>query len=188
LEVARAVRDEGQRSGALAALAPRLPGPLLAEALELARAIGDEQQRSGALAALAAQLAELGFPSESLEVARAVRDEGQRSGALAAVARLLAEGPARDQALQEALEAALAVRDEGQRFEALAALGPHLATISPTALNSIWHQTLRLLVTRSRSELLADLVALVPVIAALGGAGAVIGMRRAIRDVGRWWP
>jgi len=34
----------------------------------------------------------------------------------------------------------------------------------------------------------ADLPALAPVIAALGGAEAVAETCRAIQDVGRWWP
>jgi hypothetical protein len=33
-----------------------------------------------------------------------------------------------------------------------------------------------------------DLIALVPVLAALGGAEAVAEAFRAIQDVGRWWP
>jgi hypothetical protein len=41
---------------------------------------------------------------------------------------------------------------------------------------------------RSRSELLADLAALAPVIAALGGPEAIAETCRAIEDVGRWWP
>jgi len=34
----------------------------------------------------------------------------------------------------------------------------------------------------------ADLPALAPVIAALGGVEAVVETFRAIQDVGRWWP
>ena len=37
-------------------------------------------------------------------------------------------------------------------------------------------------------DLLMDLSALVPVLAALGGAEAVAETFRAIQDVGRWWP
>jgi len=33
-----------------------------------------------------------------------------------------------------------------------------------------------------------DLIALVPVLTALGGAEAVAETIRAIQDVGRWWP
>ena len=39
-----------------------------------------------------------------------------------------------------------------------------------------------------RKELLANLCALAPVIAALGGPEALAETFRAIQDVGRWWP
>jgi len=48
--------------------------------------------------------------------------------------------------------------------------------------------TAQLLARRLRRDLLADLRAPEPVIATLGGAGAVAETFRAIQDVGRWWP
>jgi hypothetical protein len=71
---------------------------------------------------------------------------------------------------------------------ALAALAPHLARLSREALSPLWYATLQLSATRFRKDLLADLRALVPVLAALGGDQAVAETCRAIQDVGRWWP
>ena len=48
--------------------------------------------------------------------------------------------------------------------------------------------TAQLLVGHTRENLLSDLRALEPVIAALGGAQAVVETFHAIQDVGRWWP
>ena len=72
----------------------------------------------------------------------------------------------------------------------LAALAPHLVNLSPGTLYPLWYATLQLAATRTRKDLLIDLRALVPVLAALGGAEAVAVAEtfRAIQDVGQWWP
>ena len=70
----------------------------------------------------------------------------------------------------------------------LAALAPQLAKLTSTTLSPLWSRTLRLLATRTRRDLLRDLITLLPLLTALGGAEAVAEIARAIRDVGRWWP
>jgi hypothetical protein len=67
-------------------------------------------------------------------------------------------------------------------------VAPRLAALPPEKAHPLWAETLRLSATRSRSELLADLAAFAPVIAALGGAEAIEETGRAIEDAGRWWP
>ena len=115
---------------------------------------------------------------EALEAARAIEDEGSRSAALAALAPRLAElgQPA------EALEAARAIGDEGSRSEALAGLALRLAELPPATLYPLWSKTIRLSATRTREDLLGDLCALVPVLAALGGTEATA---ETFRDPGR---
>jgi hypothetical protein len=63
-----------------------------------------------------------------------------------------------------------------------------LAKRERPALYPLWAETLPVLVSRTRRNLLSDLRALAPVIAKLGGAEAVAETFRAIQDVGRWWP
>ena len=41
---------------------------------------------------------------------------------------------------------------------------------------------------RTRPDLLSELHALAPIIAALGGPEALVETFRTIQDVGRWWP
>ena len=60
--------------------------------------------------------------------------------------------------------------------------------LSPETLYPLWNATLQLAATHTCADLLSDLRALVPVLAARGGAEAVAETCRAIRDVGRWWP
>jgi len=186
LAYARQIQEPELRTRALAALAPHLTEPLLREALEAARAIGDERSRSAALAALAPHLTEP-LLRVALEAARAIANQWCRSQALAALVPHL--GPTeRDRALGEALEAVRAIGNEGDRPQALAALAPQLAELTPATLSPLWSRTLRLLATHTRRDLLMDLIALVPVLAALGGPEAVAKAFRAIQDVGRWWP
>jgi hypothetical protein len=127
---------------------------------------------------------------EALQAARAILDEGTRSGALAALAPQLPAGQ-REAVLAEAVQAARALGDEWARAEALAALAPQLAGFPRATLTSLWLETIVVLSTRSRQDLLADLQALIPVLNALAGDDASAEFReisQAIMDVGRWWP
>jgi len=194
LAAALAIGDEKNRSQVLAALAPRLAATehdqVLREALAAALAIGDEKNRCEVLAALAPSLAPTERDQalrEALEVARAIWGEWPRSQALAALASRLAPTE-RDQALREALAAARAIGDERYRSRALAALAPRLAELPPATLSPLWSKTIRLSTTRSRWSLQRDLMALLPLLTASGGAEAVAETCRAIQDVGRWWP
>jgi hypothetical protein len=124
---------------------------------------------------------------QGLAFAQQIPELGRRAEALAALAEHLAE-PQRGEALAQALEAARAIGSEGPRSEALAALALHLATRPASPLYSLWSQTLPVLASRTRKDLLADLGALVPVILRLGGPQAAADVYRAILDVGQWWP
>ena len=156
------------------------------QGLAYARQVQNHEQRSESLAAVAPYLnpaeQEQAF-RDALEAARAIGDEEARSRALTALVPYLTEPW-----LRGALEAARAIGDEKARSGALAALAPHLVKLSPETLYPLWNATLQLAATHTRADLLSDLRALVPVLAARGGAEAVAETCRAIRDVGRWWP
>ena len=89
LAYVRQLQEPELRTGALAALAPRLApterDQALREALEAARAIGDEGSRSEALAALAPHLTEP-WLRQALEAARAIETGWYRTKPLAALA------------------------------------------------------------------------------------------------------
>ena len=96
------------------------------------------------------------------------------------------------QAMGRVEEGLVAVRRPEQggwpKLERLAAQARRLAALPRSELLPLWEQTLRLSATRSRCVLLEELEAFVPVIASLGGPGAIDEACRAIKDVGRWWP
>jgi hypothetical protein len=96
--------SDSTKAKALAEIAPKLPNPLLQQALDAALAIGNERDRAKALAGLAPHLPET-LLQEALAAARAIEDTDDRAKALAALAPNLPE-PLQEAAWQEALVAA----------------------------------------------------------------------------------
>ena len=186
LAEAQAIDWDHSRAQALMGLAPYLPEPLLREALAGVRMV-QEKALAEARARLTLRLAELGYPQEALVAAWAIENKGALAAALTGLAPYLPETE-RVEVLREALAAARAIEGESWRAEALAGLASHLARLPRQCLYPLWQETLPILTARTRKNLLADLRALSPVIAALGGAEAVEETFHAIQDVGRWWP
>jgi hypothetical protein len=182
LNMARAIEYWPTTVEIVAALAPHLSADLLPDALQWVGTIGGEWYRVKALAALAPHLGAVLIP-DALRMARTIEDERLRADALVALAPRLGAD-----LLPDALEAARAIKDARHRTCALAALASPLAKIPRELLLPVWKKTLDHSATRLRSDLLSDLSALAPVIAALGGPEAIEEACRAIEDVGRWWP
>ena len=97
--------------------------------------------------------------------------------------------------LPEALVAARGVdrivslfRDDNERSGALAQLSPFLVEMPGDVLLPLGSETLHALASHSLKDVLADLEALIPVILALGGRGALIESAQAVEDIGRWFP
>ncbi len=147
------------------------------EALASARRITSDAARAHALAELSPDLTEPGHVEEALALARRIGDEWARASALASLGQV-----------GEALEVARGIGPEGTRAQILAALAPRVAAMAQAEVLPLWRETLRFSAKRSRRDLLADLAALAPVIATLGGPEAIAETCRAIEDVGRWWP
>ncbi len=209
------IGDEQSQAEALVGLAPFLSEPLLRKALIAAQRIGDAWSREWALAGLVPRLAELGYVDEALATVRVIGDEQSRAEALAALAPYLPESLKRESLVmarefkdewslaealaglaphfwgslkKEALVAACEIGDEGSRARVLAELAEHMLELSRQHLYLLWQEALRVLAARTRHDLLADLRALAPVIAVLGGQKAVDETFHAIQDMGRWWP
>jgi len=182
LEAARTIEDEQRLVETLERLVPYLPEPLLREALAAAQAIKDEQWQVRALVRLASHLPEP-LLWEALAAAQAIQWSNYRTEALAGLVPYLSEP-----LLQGALAAVREIGWRSVRAKALAGLAPRLTQLPPQHLYTLWQETLPILADRPRQHLFADLRALEPVIAALGGVEAVTETFHAIQDVGRWWP
>ncbi len=189
LAYARQVPDPGQRARALSGLAPHLPPDLkeqvLREALAAAQEIRDEFDRAEALSGLAPHLPPE-LLREALAAAQEIETDSDRARALSGLAPHLPP-----ELLREALAAAQEIRDADDRARALSGLAPRWAEWvqkDRDAAYAPWPETLHALAGRPRKDLLSDIRALSPVLAALGGAEAVQEALRAVQDVGRWWP
>ncbi len=178
LGIARESGDPWARVAALASVAPRLTELSQVEAaMAIARSTGDELGRVHALAALLPRLAELGQTDDALANARRIGDDWVLARTLAALGRV-----------DEASAVARDIQHNESRAAALTAVAPRLAALPHTRLSLLWSETLRLLATRSRSDLLSDLASLAPLIPRLGGSEAIAETCTAIEEVGRWWP
>ncbi len=126
--LARSIRDPGDQSRALCALAAALAGTdreralaLAAEAEQAARTIPDTGERARALGTVVEGLVAAGLWEQAEQAARAILSTGERAQALSVMAAALA-GADRERALAlaaEAEQAARALPDTGERAWAL---------------------------------------------------------------------
>jgi hypothetical protein len=186
LAAVQAIEEVHVRREALTKMAPHLPESSTEEALAATWELPGQDQAE-VLAGLAPRLAELNHPQEAVTMARAIEGRGYRALALARLATRLT-GPSRDEILREALSAVRTTADADVRSEGLIELAPHLAALPIASFYLHWCETLPILATRTRRDLLSDICALESNIAPLGGAAAVRETCHAIQDVGRWWP
>ncbi|BCL80763.1 hypothetical protein ccbrp13_32280 [Ktedonobacteria bacterium brp13] len=90
--------------------------------------------------------------------------------------------------LPEALVAVRAIARKRNRALALAGLAPHIKQLPVVELYPLWCATIHILAARTRSDLLCDIEALVPVIEVLGEKEALVATVQAIIEVGKWFP
>ena len=89
--------------------------------------------------------------------------------------------------VEDDLGKAGAIEDCKKRAEALVELVPCLIELSPAMLCPLWREALHTLANRTRGDLLSDIRALAPVLAALGGQEVIEQTFYAIRRTGRWF-
>lgn len=90
--------------------------------------------------------------------------------------------------LELTLELALNIADQAARGNALSAVSAQLLRLRPTDAYRLWSKAMRRSAEVSRSDLLANLPALIAVTTRLGGAHTAGEIFQAIDDVGQWWP
>jgi hypothetical protein len=190
LPLAHKLPGDAQRARALASLARQMSEPARGQALQQALAsalrVSPPTQLAEALDAVAAQLPAPLLPA-ACGAAANLADPAVRAHALTALAPHMP--PAETiSCLQVALEAVLLLEEKAGRADLLARLASLAARLPAVDLHPLWARALTALSVRSRSEALADLRALLPVLLALGGARAAAEVYQAIEEVGRWWP
>jgi len=196
LKAARAIRSEWDRAEILSALVPNLSQPVREEVLQqmmaAERAHVDVENWAKALFPVASYLPEPvreEVLQEGLTKARAIWNEEYRAKVLSTLAPYLSQ-PLKEEALEESLEIIRTIElgSGWNRSWLLTPLARHLAQLPMAILYLLWRETSHILAARTRRQLLADIRALEPVIAALGGSEAVAESAQAMLDVRRWWP
>ncbi|MCB8980655.1 MAG: ATP-binding protein [Ardenticatenaceae bacterium] len=89
---------------------------------------------------------------------------------------------------EEIFAATWGIRDDQDRAAAFINLSDHLLNLSIINLFEVWEKNLPILSRRTRSNLLFDIKALMPIIYRLGGKTAVRDTWQAVQTVSKWWP
>lgn len=161
---------------------------VLGEALEAVREIPSEGGYVDALGDLAPLLSDR-LLGRAVELVQELDSESLQAEALHRLAPHLTQ-----KSIRQALAVARNIDDAGNRDHALSGLSSRLARFPASECSHVWLDVwdgtnlLRSLARRPRFHLLSDLVALQPVIRAMGGRQAREETRLAIEDVGHWWP
>jgi len=214
LDAVAGMPDEVSRGRALGSLAPELSPSLLDRALALMEDFRDDLWLGRALEGVLPALAAAGRPEQALDRTLAA-SSSVRGRVLASLGAHLT-GPLLDRALTaadsldpyergaalaglgpqlaalgrptQALELIVTIAQPDSRAAALRAAAPSLAGLPISDLAPTWVSALQTLGGRDRVNLLSDLGALAPVIAALGGPQAIRATAAAVVDIGAWFP
>jgi hypothetical protein len=182
LQAAKAIGSELLLCRALKELAPHLDTAQAADALQAAMAIDVEHRRCEALAALVPRL-ELGQLAEALQAVKSMSDNHRYDDLFALAPQL--QPAQRQMVLAESLQAAKAIPDEWVRCDVLMKLAEYVSG----ALGFDLMITLLDAVSRVERRLaLGSASKAATLIVKLGEPSAVADLRRAINDVGRWYP
>lgn len=185
LAAIKASPGSGKSAKALARLVSHLPEDRLVRALALARSLQDESGRIEVLIELAPRLPDpLGGEAWQGALAAAAR---RRWPTMLSVASRLPL-PWKRSALLEVFAQAMRKEKDVDRVKDLAGLAVQLVELPDGAAYAMWDEMLPPLAGRGRRELLADLGALAPFLARLGGPAAIAETFTAVEEVGRWWP
>jgi hypothetical protein len=199
LRVVWGVNDEIQRIRLLISALPYLPETVGSEAVKKAIAIGkaipDAARRAEALAEIAVVAPpdlEARIIADALEATDLVTDRDHQAGIWASLAPII---PAQIKVdlLPKALEAAKNATwpPPHARADLYTKIMGSWEKVGFSGLIDawqIWHDLLRYSASFRRSEFLADLTALTPLMIHVNGSQAVLDTVDAVLDVQKWWP
>jgi hypothetical protein len=196
LALLRDVDDDQAVGGAVAAVAARLvalglPEEATAAVLRLST-VGlnwDDSPRTVVLTEHTGRLAALGYLDDARAAALELPETNNWGEHIRAAALTdLAPRYVRAGNVRAGLDCALAIRDDDDRSQALGAFTDAALTLPAETLLPTIRTVLGRCTAMTRQSLLADLGALGPIIASVGGEAATQGIVAALHDVGRWWP
>jgi hypothetical protein len=174
---------------------------LAMNAMEIARTLDalDPQEGHAKLEAMSELVGRLGGAEQSEAMRTVVEMADQtflaaerRAAALAALMQFQPDEEIRTQTARRALDLALGIDHEFDRQErsiALAAVAAQARLIPDDAAIIFWRLILHELGrTRTRPDMLSDLIALLPLADRIGGPELASHLSRSVESMGRWWP
>ena len=175
-----------QQQAAIARILPYFAD--LDKSLDLCQRMSEQNWQRVALVDMAPQLAPAQL-TVALTLARALVDGEDRAGALLALGKHAPDQAVKEVVFRESFEAALAAGSDHPHYRLMPPIVDEMVrALSPASLGQLWTTTSPALATLPRSELLANLVSMAPLLIEAGGTGTVRETFGAIHDTARWWP
>ncbi|WP_410509646.1 NB-ARC domain-containing protein [Methanosarcina hadiensis] len=98
------------------------------------------------------------------------------------------DGQKKEELIEKAFDVILKIENDNKRADAFNIMLPHLRNLPMDNLYFWWRKAIQILRERTRSNLLLDIIVLIPVISELGEDDILFEISQAILDVSRWWP
>ncbi|AKB64636.1 hypothetical protein MSMAS_1440 [Methanosarcina mazei S-6] len=98
------------------------------------------------------------------------------------------DGQKKEELMEKAFDVILKIENDNKRADAFNIMLPHLRNLPTDNLYFWWRKAIQILRERTRSNLLLDIIVLIPVISELGEDDILFEISQAITDVSRWWP
>jgi hypothetical protein len=209
-DIAQRLKRPRNQAKALVKLASYLSGLEKKKAINAAeqavRQIEDKPQQDDSLVRLVVNLSEIGYPSDAWEITKEIRDNNvkqraeqmcSKQGERPKMTRIKGSVDKQRWAgmltelsplLRDELDKILKIRDEGVRAQELEMLSSDLSQLPESILYPLWQETLRVLASHARQDLLSALPAFCHTIVRLGDTAAIKECIHAIQNVGCWWP
>jgi hypothetical protein len=196
LQVAAVVEEltyDGRRWSVLANLAPRFAAlgewTVAVQLLNSIKATNKHALAAASMVVCAPASDRERLVEHALNLAKEAQDEfeeGEDWWLGKALARLAPSASSTQ--LEAILELALKIADPVARDGALSAISTELLRLQPPAVYRLWSKAMHSSAEVSRADLLANLLALMPVTTYLGVTDIASEIFQAIHDVGQWWP
>jgi hypothetical protein len=187
VENVRQVAADSWKATALARLAPHLPegdrAVVFAESVEAAGRLDKPHDRWYCITHIAGCMAAAGQAAEAMKLIDSIEDHYWKADLLLRIVPLLP-----DALLNDALGLARSITHHAERARVFGALMPRFGELPAQQLHAVWADTLHLLASGTRQELLLVLPGLLPAFGRLGGPGAMVECAQIVESVRRWWP
>ena len=194
LEIASNIQDDYDRVSTLSSIVPHLDGQrkeeLMEKALELASNIRSDYDRASALSALVPHLdgqRKEELMEKAFEIVSNIQYDYDRVSALSALVPHL-DGQRKEELMEKALEIALNIQSDSDRAKALCFILSLMRNSPVNKLYFWWRRVIQILKEGTRSNLLSNIITLIPVMNDLGGDETLFEISRAIIDVSNWFP